>query len=146
MLRTIKGKLQCTFQCHSLNVKNAENRQHKGIIGAVGENLSLTPEKETIRCPKCAKQWNIWDTTYFCSCGNEFHSKEIEDSIVQLLYACKICVQEIENQQKAKRQRVDLRESSLRSFLTSFFEKLGFYIGEATGTVIEAVIRFFVKK
>lgn len=108
--------------------------------------MSLTPEKETIRCPKCAKQWNIWDTTYFCSCGNEFHSKEIEDSIVQLLYACKICVQEIENQQKAKRQRVDLRESSLRSFLTSFFEKLGFYIGEATGTVIEAVIRFFVKK
>ena len=45
-LRIIKGKLQCTFQCHSLNVKNVENRQHKGIIGAVGENLSLPLKKK----------------------------------------------------------------------------------------------------
>lgn len=122
--------------------KSSTQGYHRGC----GGKLEFDPEKENIRCPKCAKQWNIWDTTYFCSCGNEFHSKEIEDSIVQLLYACKICVQEIENQQKAQKQRIDLRESSLRSFLTSFFEKLGFYIGEATGTIIEAVIRFFVKK
>ena len=69
--------------------KSSTQGYHRGC----GGKLEFAPEKETIRCPKCAKQWNIWDTTYFCSCGNEFHSKEIEDSIVQLLYACKICVQ-----------------------------------------------------
>ena len=66
--------------------KSSTQGYHRGC----GGKLEFAPEKETIRCPKCAKQWNIWDTTYFCSCGNEFHSKEIEDSIVQLLYACKI--------------------------------------------------------
>lgn len=121
-------------QCPKCGKKSEQGYHHNNDCGG---NLEINPNTEQVHCPKCGKIWNIWDTKYICNCGNEFTSEEITDTIEVMLLMCKLCLSELERQQKAKDKRKELTESSMKAFVNGFFEKLGFAAGIGIETLVQ---------
>ena len=113
----------------------------KGYHKDCGGVLEINPETERVFCPKCSHMWDLYDSEYYCSCGEVYEADEITEAISEMLMICKICMDEIAEQQKAINRREHLVESSIRGFVNGLFEKIGFAIGVAAETVIRAVIR-----
>lgn len=108
-----------------------------------GGKLEIDPNIEEVFCPKCGSKWDIWDTTYYCTCGSKFTSQDVYDAVKDLLLMCKMCVSEIENQQKARAKRIKLSKDSMKEFIMAIVEKIGYVAGVAVGTIVETVLRFF---
>ncbi len=115
---------------------------HRGCGGV----LEIETTSDEVYCRKCKKHWGIWDSNYYCSCGNCFEATEIRKSLTEVLVCCRICAEELAAQETAKRQRLESSQQSLRAFFSSFFEKLGYSFGVITGTIIEIVTRYVLKK
>lgn len=117
------------------------NSGSQGYHRNCGGALEIDPLKEIVYCPKCSENWKIWDTTYYCTCGNEYTSNDIYDTTKELLAMCNFCLKEIEAQQKAKNLQKRLSKNSIRSFLVDIFERLGYLTGIAIGTIIDTVTK-----
>ena len=118
----------------------------KSILKSCGGTLFIETTTDDVYCSKCCKQWNVWDSKYYCSCGNVFEAKEIQDTLTEVLVFCRICAEEVLLQNQAKRERITTSEKSLRVFLGSFLERLGYSLGVAVGVIIETVSSIFFKK
>lgn len=105
--------------------------------------LYISPYSNIVHCSKCGHEWNVWDSTYYCSCGHVFQSKDIKQSLVDLLEACKQCADELEKQQRLRNHRMELSEASLKSFFGAILEKFGYQLGIATGVVLEFLMKIF---
>ncbi|MBQ2633256.1 MAG: hypothetical protein IJF88_01585, partial [Oscillospiraceae bacterium] len=66
-----------------------------------GGELEIDPETEMVYCPKCGKKWALRDSRYYCSCGNVFEASEVVEAIEEMLIICRICMDNILNQQNA---------------------------------------------
>ena len=119
--------------------KHSIQGYHKGC----GGKLEIDPVKNIVRCPKCNDLWDIWETTYFCQCGNKFTSHDIGVAVKEMLDMCLLAMNEIENIKKQKSSQKKMADTSIRNFLTSFFKKIGYTTGIAVGIIIEAVLKFF---
>lgn len=108
-----------------------------------GGKLYIYPYSNIVQCSKCDHIWNIWDSTYYCSCGHVFQSKDIKQSLVNLLEACKQCANELEKQQRLHDYRMKISEASLKAFFVAILEKFGYQLGIATGVAIEFLIKLF---
>ncbi len=114
---------------------------NQGYHRNCGGALEIDPLQEIVYCPKCRAHWEIWDTTYYCTCGNEYTSHDISDTTKELLVMCNLCMKEIEAQQKAKNLQKTLSKNSIRAFLIDIIERLGYIAGIAVGTVIDTVMK-----
>ena len=126
-------------KCPKCNKMSEQGYHHN-----CGGELQIDPKTEMVFCPKCRKEWEIWNSSYICSCGHTFTSSDVVETLKDLLLACNICVAELQRQQEAKRDREAITKASLRSFFENFFGKMGYFTGIAVGTIINAVINFFV--
>ena len=121
---------------------DSKNSFHKNC----GGSLSIETTSDEVYCSKCKKSWNIWKSTYYCSCGNVFESNDVRDTLIEVLAFCRVCAEEIILQKEAEKQRIITSEKSLRVFLGSFLEKLGYSFGVAVGTIIDIISNLFFKK
>lgn len=117
--------------------KSSSQGYHHDCGGA----LEIDPVSKRVHCPKCGHIWDIWDTGYYCSCGATFTSYDIEDSVNDMLFLCKMCMNEIIKQQDARDRRKKMGEESLRSFVNGFCERLGYYAGVAVETIVSTLIK-----
>lgn len=117
--------------------KSASQGYHHNCGGA----LEINPDSNLVHCPRCGKTWNIWDTGYICSCGATFSSYEISESVQDMLLVCRMCMNEILQQQEAQRRRKELGQESLRSFVNGICERLGYYAGVAVETVVSTLMK-----
>ena len=118
----------------------------ESIHKCCGGALFIETTTDDVYCSKCCKHWNVWDSKYYCSCGNVFEAKEVQDTLTEVLVLCRVCAEEVLLQNKAKKERITSSEKSLRVFLGSFLERLGYSLGVAVGVIIEAVSSFFFIK
>ncbi len=121
---------------------DSNNSFHKNC----GGKLEIETATDNVYCTKCNDNWNIWRSVYNCSCGHEFSAHEIKKTLVEVLASCRICAEEIAARNAAQRKRITQSETSLRNFLSSFFEKLGYSFGITIGTLIETVVKSILKK
>ncbi|MEB3830961.1 hypothetical protein [Phormidium sp. CCY1219] len=45
-----------------------------------GEIL-VEPYKKQVKCELCGEQWQILNSKFYCSCGYQFYSSEVEDAM-----------------------------------------------------------------
>lgn len=128
-------------QCPSCK-KKSNTSYHKDC----GGQLRIETTNDDVICTKCNHNWNIWDSKYYCTCGYCFSTDEVKSTLIELLAACRVCADEIAAQNVARQVRLTTSELSLRSFLCSFFEKLGYSFGIAIGTLINGVVDYFFHK
>ena len=121
--------------CHS----SAKQCVHSDCNG----KLEIDPSTESVYCQNtyCSnRKWNIWSTTYKCSCGHEFTAKEIKYALNDMLEACRSLVSELERRDFDRERRKGLGKSSFKEFLFSFMRSLG----SLAGLAVETAIRFFL--
>lgn len=119
--------------------KTAERSFHKDC----GGQLHIETTSDEVYCLKCNDHWNIWKSNYYCSCGNKFAARDVQKALTEVLVFCRVCAEEILAQQELKKQRITSSQSSLRIFLSEFLNGLGYSLGVALGTIIEAVSKIF---
>ena len=122
-----------------------KKESNQGYHRNCGGKLEVDPINEMVVCLKCNEHWNIWDSTYYCSCGHKFTAVSIASEVKTILLLCKVCMDEIERQQQAQKKLHKLSKASMRNFLCGFFESLGFVVGSVIGTAIETVTKLFFK-
>lgn len=118
--------------------KLGENGYHRKCGGA----LEINPDTNTVKCPKCDKKWDVWDSKYYCSCGNEFTSSEVHGAVEDMLMICKICIDNIAEQQQSQARRNKLAEDSVRSFIMGIFEHLGETVAFSATSVFQIIKHF----
>lgn len=101
---------------------------------------------DVVYCDKCSEHWNAWDSMYYCTCGSVFKATDVREALTEVLACCKVCAEEIAAREAARKRRDSLSEVSLRAFLSSFFEKIGYAFGVTIETIIEAVTTFILNK
>lgn len=119
----------------------APSSYHRGC----GGKLRIETSTDEVYCDKCNHHWNIWDSSYYCSCGHCFSANEVRFTLTAVLVGCRAAAEELSAQNAAKQARIKISERSLRSFFESFFERLGYSFGVAVGTIIESAISMFLK-
>lgn len=110
-----------------------------------GGRMNIETTTDVVYCNKCNSHWNVWDTTYYCTCGSAFKATEVRTALIEVLACCRVCAEEIVAQQQAQKKREKFSEISLKSFLSKFFEQLGYSFGVAIGTIIDAVTKYILK-
>ncbi len=113
------------------------------IHSKCGGKISIEVATDEVYCERCSEHWNIWESSYHCPCGASFHANEVRTALSEVLVFCKVCAQEIEGQERAKKRRSELADASLRSFASAFFKQLGCAFGVALGSLVEAFVKFF---
>jgi len=43
--------------------------------------LLVEPYERRIKCESCSEQWHILDSKFYCSCGYQFYSSEVETAL-----------------------------------------------------------------
>lgn len=122
--------------------KNCGKSAKQGYHHTCGGALEINPTTRMVHCPTCdCNDWNIEDSKYVCSCGAVFDSSDIPEAVEEMLLLCKVCMKELQKKQEAERKRETLCKESLRTFVNSFCERLGYYAGVAVETVISTLIK-----
>ncbi|MBQ9886651.1 MAG: hypothetical protein IJM37_07330 [Lachnospiraceae bacterium] len=121
--------------------KESPQAYHKDCGGV----LLIETNNDYVSCKRCKESWDIWDSKYYCSCGNVFSAKSVKNTLIEVLAYCKVCAEELEAQRYAKETRKRIADDSLRGFLNAFLEKIGYGLGVAVETIINTVISYFLK-
>ena len=104
--------------------------------------LEIDPDTEVVLCTKCQHAWNLRDSRYHCSCGNTFLAKDIEAELDELIEDCKICAEELELMESARRLRMKTAEKSKEAFINGLMQELGRNVGIAGGYVFQKLLLF----
>ena len=46
--------------------------------------LEIDPDTETVVCSACGREWDIWESRYYCSCGNVFDAVDVKEAVDEL--------------------------------------------------------------
>ena len=111
-----------------------------------GGRMLVETTTDVVYCDRCGAHWDVWDSTYYCSCGSAFKAEDVRSALIEVLACCRLCAEEIAAQDIARKKRESLSETSLRAFLSKFFERIGYAFGVAVGTIIDAVTTYLLKK
>lgn len=124
-------------KCPKCNKASKQGYHHN-----CGGSLEIDPESKMVHCPECGRTWNIWESNYYCSCGNRFSSDDVAESVYEMLMLCKVCMIEIQKQQRAEESRKKLCENSIRSVINEIFNKIGYVVGVAVESVIQTIMKW----
>lgn len=124
-------------KCPKCNKASKQGYHHN-----CGGNLEIDPQNSIVHCPLCNRSWNIWDSSYHCSCGNRFTSSDIVASVKEVLMLCDICMIEIQKKQQAEFRRKKLCKESIRTIINSALTKLGYVTGVAVESIIQTIIKW----
>ncbi|WP_254568507.1 hypothetical protein [Oscillatoria sp. HE19RPO] len=107
--------------------------------------LLVEPYQRQVKCEFCIEQWHILNSKFYCSCGYQFYSSEVEDALStnQLL----------RQRLMKKLEEMDFYEKSMISKSTNSFEDwiygISYEIGNLLGTTVskaqELIKNFFDK-
>ncbi len=108
-----------------------------------GGLLEIDPSNNNVHCRKCNKNWNIWDSTYHCSCGHTFQATEVEKSVEDIIELCELCAEELDLCQEAYWKRKQLTSDSKRIYVENFFRKLGYISGVLFEKLVDFALQLF---
>jgi len=107
--------------------------------------ILVEPYQRQVKCEFCIDQWHILNSKFYCSCGYQFYSSEVEDALStnQLL----------RQRLMKKLEEMDFYEKSIISKSTNSFEDwiygISYEIGRLLGTTVskaqEVIKNFFDK-
>ena len=123
--------------CHC----NNNNSYHKDCSGL----LEIDPYSEIVHCTSCDEKWNVWDSTYHCTCGHVFEAHEIKGAVDDILEMCKLCAEELDLMQTAYWKRQQLTTESKRTFIEIFFRGLGYVAGVLFQKLVDIALKLFIK-
>ncbi|MEX3653890.1 hypothetical protein ABFW14_12200 [Mycolicibacterium fortuitum] len=106
-----------------------------------GGEIEVEPITRAVRCGSCDNRWIVYDSTFYCSCGNVFSAQEVHKAIDELMSMCLRLIDIIEESEAADKLRKTRAESSLRIFTSELVRGLG----AAAGFAIEKLLTFFFR-
>ena len=101
--------------------------------------IEVEPLSGHVKCLRCSESWLVWQSDFLCPCGARFQASKIKDGLAEMLDYCRQLVYEMSLNHQARKERREMGEESMRSFLMGVMEGLGKLIGVA----VEATLRFF---
>lgn len=123
--------------CNKCGKKGSES-YHTNCKGI----LEIDPDNNNVRCQKCKKEWNIWDSIYHCTCGNTFKASEVKDAVENVIELCHLCAEELDLNQSAYWKRKQLAQESKRTFVERFFKGLGYIAGSLFERLVDLAMEF----
>lgn len=115
--------------------------RHSGC--ATGSSVELDPDARRIRCPGCSASWQVWETTFHCSCGNTFTSDQVDEAIRKIIASASALARAIEQQREEIRAIRRSGRSSFDAWLSAFARGLGSALGGAFGSIANWVLGQF---
>ena len=128
--------------CQKCGKKSLNSYHHTGSCGGL---LEIDPDTIEVTCTKCKHSWNIWNSRYFCSCGNVFEAKEVKEAVDELIEDCKLCAEEIELLEQARRIRRKVSQDSKETFVAGLLDELGHSVGKIAGYAFTKLVEFIVE-
>ena len=104
--------------------------------------MMIEIDTDEVYCSECKKHWNVWESTYYCSCGQTFQAKEVVDALRDVLVFCQVCAEEIERQNAAREIRGTTAKTSFTKFILGIFDEMGYLLGIAVETAVSAALTF----
>lgn len=124
--------------CSQCNKKGNESF-HRNCGGL----LEINPDNNIVRCKKCNEKWNIWKSTYYCTCGNTFKASEVKKSVEDTIELCQLCAEELELRELAYWKRKKMATESKRTFVEKFFRGLGYISGMLFEKLVDYALQLF---
>lgn len=124
-------------QCHKFWVAS----RHSGC--GTEATVELDPDRRVIRCQDCSTSWQVWETTFRCSCGNKFTSADVEDAIKKIIEAAGALAQALAQQREEILAIRRAGKSSFDSWLSTLAKGLGHTLGGAVGSIASWILKQF---
>jgi hypothetical protein len=106
-------------------------------------SMEVQPDSRTVRCDGCAERWPVGQTNFFCACGWQFSTTDVDHAVEQIIYSARLLARLIDqHNDEIARIRSQGRES-FRSWLNGMAQRFGGKLGAAMGHVVGAVVRMF---
>jgi hypothetical protein len=106
-----------------------------------GGTLELDPDAKQVRCDGCARQWNVWDSQFYCSCGHLFTAWEVDSALNEVIRAAHLLAQIIEQHRADLMAIQRAGQDSLRGWFARVAENVGGTLGKVLGTIVGSVTK-----
>ena len=91
-------------------------------------------------CPDCGKEWVIYDSTYYCTCGNVFYAQDVVREVEYIIQLSSYVVEEMKSAQLSRKRREEMSKSSFSNFALNILNKLGIGLGYAA-SIIDNIVK-----
>lgn len=116
-----------------------ETSRHRAC--ALQGKVELDPDRRMSRCDSCKHTWSITETYFFCSCGNQFTSKDVEGALDEIVRAARLLARIVEQHKADIADIHRAGESSVRRWLSTVVEGIGGSLGKALGSLIGSIVK-----
>src|SRR6188508_777555 len=88
-------------------------------------SIEVQPDSRLVRCDACAEKWAVGGTNFYCACGWQFTSSDVDDAIEQLLQSARLLARIIDqhNEEVARIRRQG--RDSFHSWLNAVAQGIG---------------------
>ena len=105
--------------------------------------IEVEPYKELSRCRSCYKEWNLFKTRFFCSCGYSFDSNEVGDAIRKTLSLKKRLHQMLIDMDFDEQKIENISNESISSWLNKKSYEISNSLGKIAGKILKIISNMF---
>jgi hypothetical protein len=111
--------------------------RHRGC--AVDGELEVEPWQEHVRCLGCGATWRLRESTFFCTCTNQFAAAQVEDAVDEVVFATKQVYSELRRREEELRVVAARSDASFEVWMTQIAATIGGAAGYLVGTLIRVL-------
>lgn len=99
--------------------------------------LLIEPRSRIVQCDACYKEWELSQTTFYCSCGYIFQASDVENAINTVNLLKEQLLQQIRSMEQAEISIQQTTQESLGKWLNNTSNELGKVLGYTVGKLIK---------
>jgi hypothetical protein len=107
--------------------------------------LLIEPYQQLVRCESCSETWNILNSKFYCSCGYEFYSSEVEDALSTTQLLRNRLLQKINEMDSYEKHIISKSQNSFEQWIHGISYEIARLLGTTVSKTQELIKNFFDK-
>lgn len=107
--------------------------------------LLVEPYQRQVKCSSCSQQWHILDSQFYCSCGYQFNSSEVEDALSTTQLLRQRLLQKINEMDRYEQSIISKSQNSFQDWVYNISYEIGRVLGTTASKAQELIKKFFEK-
>ncbi len=105
--------------------------------------LLVEPYERQVKCESCSEQWHILNSKFYCSCGYQFYSSEVETALSTTQLLRQRLLQKINEMDSYERSIKTKSQSSFQQWIYDISYEIGRVLGTTASKAQELIKNFF---
>lgn len=99
--------------------------------------MEIEPWHERVRCDGCGESWALRDSTFYCSCGRDFSSQEVDAALSEVVRATRSLYEEL----RRRTAELTTLERRTEASFAAWMGQVAKLVGGAAGYLVGRLVR-----